>query len=222
MTPHATRKILVVAVMGAFIGVAVLVFALSPKTPGPAPETTTASATITPTAVVPAAPAQPAESAVVTAPSAPLAATLPPTAVTTTAVETKSTHERKSIGSAGAREPTGPAVADRTALARQADADSSSRHAEPMVTSEAILPVTPEPVGQPVASDNSITSDVKSQFAADSVGKDVDIGVTTTQGAVVLSGTLGSQDAIEHVKGVAERVKDVKSVDVTALKIASL
>jgi hyperosmotically inducible protein len=220
MTPHITRKVLIVAVMGVFIGAVALVFALSPKTPGPAPESSTAAATATPTTVVPAEPAQPAESTAVTAPSAPLAAASPPApTVATTTVETKSTHERKS---AGTHEPTGPAVAERAAPARQANADDSSRSTGPTVASEAIPAVTPELLAPPVASDNSITNDVKSQFAADSVGKDVDIGVTTTQGAVVLTGTLASQDAIEHVKGVAERVKDVKSVDVTALQIASL
>jgi hypothetical protein len=32
---------------------------------------------------------------------------------------------------------------------------------------------------------------------------------------------MATQDAIDHVKGVAEKVKDVKSVDTSALKITS-
>ena len=70
-------------------------------------------------------------------------------------------------------------------------------------------------------SDSRITTELKSQFAADSISKDVDIGVTTTQGVVVLTGTLVTQDAIDHVKNVAEKVKDVKSVDASAMTITS-
>jgi hyperosmotically inducible protein len=73
----------------------------------------------------------------------------------------------------------------------------------------------------PAGSDSRITTELKSQFAADSISKDVDIGVTTTQGVVVLTGTLVTQDAIDHVKNVAEKVKDVKSVDTSAMKITS-
>lgn len=72
------------------------------------------------------------------------------------------------------------------------------------------------------ASDGQITTDVKSQLAGDSVSKGVDIGVTTTHGVVALSGTLTSQNAIDHVKDVAGKVKDVKSVDTSALVLASL
>src|SRR5450631_1449329 len=69
------------------------------------------------------------------------------------------------------------------------------------------------------ALDGVITTEVKSQLAADSIGKDVDIGVTTTHGVVVLTGTVLTQDAIDHARGVAEKVKDVKSVDTSAMKI---
>jgi hyperosmotically inducible protein len=74
---------------------------------------------------------------------------------------------------------------------------------------------------EPAGSDSRITTELKSQLAADSISKDVDIGVTTTQGVVVLTGTLVTQDAIDHVKDVAEKVKDVKSVDISAMKITS-
>ena len=69
------------------------------------------------------------------------------------------------------------------------------------------------------ALDGVITTEVKSQLAADSIGKDVDIGVTTTHGIVVLTGTVLTQDAIDHARGVAEKVKDVKSVDTSAMMI---
>jgi hyperosmotically inducible protein len=75
---------------------------------------------------------------------------------------------------------------------------------------------------QLAASDNQITTDVKSQIAGDSLSKDANIAVTTSQGVVALTGSLPSQDAIDHVKDVAGRVKDVKSVDTSALLVASL
>ena len=72
-----------------------------------------------------------------------------------------------------------------------------------------------------VASDSWITTKVKAEIAADSLSKGFVVGVTTKHGAVVLDGTLSSADAIEHVKEIAEKVKDVRSVDTTALRISS-
>jgi hyperosmotically inducible periplasmic protein len=72
------------------------------------------------------------------------------------------------------------------------------------------------------ALDSQITTDVKSEIAGDSLSKDVNIGVTTTHGVVALTGRLASQDAIDHVRDVAGKVKDVKSVDTSALILASL
>jgi hyperosmotically inducible protein len=72
------------------------------------------------------------------------------------------------------------------------------------------------------AADSQITTDVKSELASDSLSKDVNIGVTTTHGVVALTGTLASQNAIDHVKDVAGKAKDVKSVDASALRLASL
>ena len=60
---------------------------------------------------------------------------------------------------------------------------------------------------------------MKSRLAADNISKDANIGVTTTQGVVVLTGTLATQDAVDHVKDLAQNVPDVKSVDTSALKV---
>jgi hypothetical protein len=67
--------------------------------------------------------------------------------------------------------------------------------------------------------DSKITTEVKSRLAADNVTKDANISVTTTQGVVVLTGTLASQDAVDHVRLLAQNVPDVKSVDTSALKV---
>jgi hyperosmotically inducible protein len=75
---------------------------------------------------------------------------------------------------------------------------------------------------QLAASDSQITTDVKSQIAGDTLSKDANIEVITSHGVVALTGSLPSQDAIDHVKDVAGRVKDVKSVDASALLVASL
>ena len=71
-----------------------------------------------------------------------------------------------------------------------------------------------------VASDSWITTKVKAEIAADSLSKGFVVGVTTKHGAVVLDGTLSSADAIEHVKEIAQKVKDVKSVDTTTMRIS--
>ncbi len=72
-----------------------------------------------------------------------------------------------------------------------------------------------------VASDSWITTKVKSEITADSMSKGFDVSVTTKHGVVVLKGTLANQDAIDHVKDLTEKVKGVKSVVTSSLKIAS-
>jgi osmotically-inducible protein OsmY len=80
----------------------------------------------------------------------------------------------------------------------------------------------PDDAAAVAASDSQITTDVKSEIAGDSLIKDVNIGVTTTRGIVALTGRLPSQDTIDHAKDVAGKVKDVKSVDTSALILATL
>jgi len=71
-----------------------------------------------------------------------------------------------------------------------------------------------------VVSDSWITTKVKSEITADSLSKGFDVSVTTTHGVVVLKGALANQDAIDHVKGLAEKVKGVKSVDTALLTVS--
>ncbi|MDB5976307.1 MAG: hypothetical protein JWR07_3067 [Nevskia sp.] len=70
-------------------------------------------------------------------------------------------------------------------------------------------------------SDSWITTKVKSEILADSVSKGFKVGVKTVHGVVVLKGSLGNQDAIDHVKDLASQVNGVKSVDTSALVVAS-
>ncbi len=72
-----------------------------------------------------------------------------------------------------------------------------------------------------VVSDSWITTKVKSDILADSVTKGFDVNVTTTDGVVVLKGTLKNQDAIDHVKDIAGKIDGVKGVDISALYVAS-
>jgi hyperosmotically inducible periplasmic protein len=67
-------------------------------------------------------------------------------------------------------------------------------------------------------SDSWITTKVKSEILADSISKGFVVRVKTVNGVVMLHGTLPNQDAVEHVKGLAEKVKGVKSVNTTQLK----
>lgn len=70
-----------------------------------------------------------------------------------------------------------------------------------------------------VVSDSWITTKVKTEILADSVSKGFEVNVDTTNGVVVLKGTLANQDAIDHVKDIAAKIEGVKSVDTTALGI---
>jgi hyperosmotically inducible protein len=72
-----------------------------------------------------------------------------------------------------------------------------------------------------VVSDSWITTKVKSEILANSVSKAFKVSVKTRGGAVSLTGKLPSQDAIDLVKMISEKVKGVKSVDVTRLVVGT-
>jgi hyperosmotically inducible protein len=72
-----------------------------------------------------------------------------------------------------------------------------------------------------VMSDSWITTKVKSEILANSLSKAFKVGVKTKSGAVSLTGKLPTQDAIDLVKVIAEKVKGVKSVDVSGLSVGS-
>jgi hyperosmotically inducible periplasmic protein len=71
-------------------------------------------------------------------------------------------------------------------------------------------------------SDDWITTRIKTQLFTDrSVQGDSNISVSTSQGVVHLAGTAVSKDAYDQAKSVAQNVKGVKSVDASALHLAS-
>jgi hyperosmotically inducible protein len=72
------------------------------------------------------------------------------------------------------------------------------------------------------ASDTWISTKVKSEFATTRGVSATDIKVDTKDGAVRLSGTVGSQTEIERARSVAMSVKGVKSVDISGLTVSGV
>lgn len=72
-----------------------------------------------------------------------------------------------------------------------------------------------------VGSDSWITTKVKTEIMADSVSKGFKVSVKTVNGVVMLSGVLPNDDAVAHVKDLAEKVEGVKSVRASRLKSAA-
>lgn len=72
-----------------------------------------------------------------------------------------------------------------------------------------------------VVSDSWITAKVKSEILANSGTKAFKVSVKTRYKTVTLKGTLPSQDAIDQVRQIAEKVKGVKKVDTSGLSVAT-
>ena len=70
-----------------------------------------------------------------------------------------------------------------------------------------------------LVSDSWITTKVKSEILAHSVSKSFKVSVKTKRGVVALKGKLATQDSIDLVKALAEKVKGVKSVDTSGLSV---
>jgi len=68
-----------------------------------------------------------------------------------------------------------------------------------------------------VGSDSWITTKVKSEITADSISKGFKVSVKTVHGVVMLSGVLPNDDAVAHVKDIAQKVEGVKSVEASQL-----
>jgi hyperosmotically inducible protein len=244
MNPELSRKIIVASGMAVVAGIIVTTFVLRRPHPAPVAQISQPPAALaqTPDVPAPVTPTPELHAAVASIPDAPAAgasqdnvgAKIGDTA-NSAAVEPKVARNRRpaeariSAATAGGTvtpestvdsrgESAGETVAKNVDGVQNVDELPTSSSATSRTATDAHEGATSN---EPAGSDSRITAELKSQFAADSLSKNVDIGVTTTQGVVVLTGTLATQDAIDHVKNVAEKVEDVKSVDTSAMKITS-
>jgi BON domain-containing protein len=210
MNSYTSRKIIVASGMAVIVGIGVVIFALRVHS-----ETSVAQTPHPPTPPAAQIPAD-APAAAAQTPTAPAALAQSPDAPAAVA-------HSDSVGTKSADTATPAAVEPKLARNRPLVKASTDELTTPPATSSS--PADDQRVGtstQFAASDSQITTDVKSELAGDSLSRDVNIGVTTTRGVVVLSGNLASQDVIDHVKDVAGKVPGVKSVDTSALVLASL
>jgi hyperosmotically inducible periplasmic protein len=245
MDSQKSRKIIVASGMAAAVGILAVIFALrthhdtlvaqAPHPPTPIAEVPAASAAVAQTpdmppavAQAPDAPAAVAHNEIVGTKSADVAA---PSAVEPKLARNR--HLEKADTSAVATTDTGTRTGSAAKTSEKPAAETAGNSADRVKAAEGST-TTPASGSSPAdnqkvgtspefaSSDSQITTDVKSQLAGDTLSKDATIGVTTTHGVVALTGTLASQNAIDHAKDVAGKVKDVKSVDASALVLASL
>ncbi len=238
MNSQTSRKLIVASGMAVVVVTGLVIFALrtnsmtpvaqTPRPPAPIAETPTeAPATAAETRAAPAAVAQ--------VPDAPAASTPTDSASAKSAnTATASAVAPKSAPSRHLATASSSAVATNDAVTRTKSAADTSQEPAADVVASSELPTTPATGSSPAddqnagtrmgfaASDSQITTDVKSEIAGDSLSRDVNIGVTTTHGVVALTGSLASQGAIDHFKDVVGKVPGVKSVDTSALVLASL
>jgi hyperosmotically inducible periplasmic protein len=241
MDSQTIRKIIVAGGMAAVVGIGVVIFALRSHSAASVAQTTPAVtppvAQIPPTA--PEAAPMPAAPPAVQVPDAPAAVAQSDSgsskaddATTAAAVEPKLARKRH-VAKADTSDSTLARSGSAADMSKDVPAETVANRVDPVKSADEVPP-PPAISGSSAdsrdagtgadlaAADSQITTDVKSQIAGDTLTKDVNIGVTTTRGVVALSGSLASQDAIDHVKDVVGKVKDVKSVDSSALVLASL
>lgn len=118
------------------------------------------------------------------------------------------TSNAKAVATSAAKSVEGVKSVDNN-LKTPASSNASAKTGEAVAKSERAV------------SDSWITTKVKSEILADSVTKGSKVHVKTTHGVVVLQGTLENQDDVDHAKHIAAKVKGVKSVNTSALKVAS-
>jgi len=221
MNPESSLKIRVAIGMAVVLAVIAGTVALRSHHSTSVAQIAQPSAAVAPIADAPAA-VPPIPAAVAPIPDAPVAITNKDSvgaksgdAASPAAVEPKVASNRHSAKAHSSADTT------ETLDKKRVDGVNSAREQMmPSAASGTAIDAQEAPKSDELAAlDGVITTEVKSQLAADSIGKGVDIGVTTTHGIVVLTGTVLTQDAIDHARGVAEKVKDVKSVDTSAMMI---
>jgi hyperosmotically inducible protein len=119
-----------------------------------------------------------------------------------------SSSSAKSVATAAARSVEGVTSVDNQLKTPTTTKTSAATHDTLAKTEE-------------VGSDSWITTKVKSGILASSLTQGFDVNVKTTHGVVVLRGALANQAAVDNVKDIAGKVEGVKSVNASALKVAS-
>ena len=235
MKPQTFRQIIVASGLAALVGTVAITFALRPHDVAAAAQTAYPPALLEqmPGDIPAAAAENPDDPAVVAqrgSVSAKTAATAMPSAVEPRSVAIQqlakagtdavaSNHSDARI-EAPAESSKEPAVTPVATIAYPLEAANDFTMAPATDGVPAIAQIVAATAESP-ASDSQITAAVKSEIAVDGAAKDANIGVTTTNGAVVLTGSLANQTDIDHIKDVAAKIKDVKSVDTSALILAS-
>jgi hypothetical protein len=238
MNAQASRKIIVVGAMAAVVAIGVTTFAMRPHSVSRMALAVTPPAPLAEIPVAENAVPTPPEAPATLAPVAPIVAT-PVTPAPKEVVGIKHLTVRSVDNTVSpAAKPAGVALD----LSTTAAAAAVARDSEPVQGAAASTTATPPPTSLPIpapavatdqipqgnvaqgnatpaASDSDITANVKSALAVESSGKYASIGVGTTNGVVALTGSLVSQDDIDHLKLVVAGIKDVKSVDTTALGV---
>jgi hyperosmotically inducible protein len=225
MNPELSLKIRVASGMAVVLAVIAGTVALRSHHSTSVAQIAQPSAAVAPIADAPAAvaPIPDAPAAVAPIPDAPVAITNKDRVGAKTGDASPAAAEPKVASNRHPANAHSSADTTETLDKKRVDGVNSAREQMmPSAASGAAIDAQEAPKSDELAAlDGVITTEVKSQLAAGSIGKDVDIGVTTTNGIVVLTGTVLTQDAIDHARGVAEKVKDVKSVDTSAMMISA-
>jgi hyperosmotically inducible protein len=104
-------------------------------------------------------------------------------------------------------------------MAQSAPTSSATPQSSNAMQSTGSTPSSNETVPGKV-DDTWITTKVKSKFTAAKNVKSSDISVSTTDGAVTLTGSVASTKQKTHVIHLAKQVKGVKSVDASGLTVS--
>ena len=240
MNPKTSHKIIAAGGMAAVIAIGVAVFFLrsAPVAPivsaaEPAAPAAEAPAAVPPVAAeAPFAPAPVAEIPAASAQNDPVSHARPDRAIPPVADAKASRHSQAAsatsdgnvISPTVARTETLPMPTRKPAVTDRVEVVAAGGDLDKAPMSISALTGTPDAGASApiVASDSNITTAVKSAIASEGLATDSAIAVSTTDGVVALSGSVPSQSAIDQVKDVAAKVKDVKSVDTSGLILASL
>ena len=236
MNAQASRKLIVVGAMAVVVAIGVTTFAMRPHTvsqvaqattpPVPLADSSAVEEAVPVARVAPAAPAPdaPIEAAPVTPAHKDIVVIKRATVRTSDSVLPPAVVPKVAAARpAPAPDTTTPAYSDTVKpveaapdLSMQAAAAAVANASEP--ASAVAADRNPQASTVPAASDSEITANVKSAIAADGLGQGTSIGVVTTNGVVALTGN-ASPDVIDHIRLVVASVKDVKSVDTSALSV---